>query len=525
MLKIIIIGVIVIFILRLFFIKSANAQDEKQNLLKHYTITQSGEEVKKVEAEISVEVNKPYLTPDSDNNGMISPHLYGSNWASWFKFSPSAEEVTRPLELKVIRLGGNQMSRSNWRTSKLTFPLRRDVESQPASIDNFVQTCHDLGAEPLIQINAMGWAPNDKNNDIFEKCLTERDAVDLIIYLNKTKGYNVKYFEIDNEPELWYETHSDVFDKEVGLKEYTEIFKKYAYALKKAQAEINSADNIKIFGPVVSKSEHFFEVPYFLDECLKFEKDKVKNPQGYRILDVLSFHYYSLYRTDWKKLRSLIPEGTPAMLESVQTWWNPSYVNRYDRNIPLDETAGLIPQFHKYIKKHYPGLELAITEISVDSSEGVKFEPVMEPIYMADLWGIMAKYGIDYAMPQWVKHNDRQFGLTGANGSIRPTYYSFMLYSQHFRGKVLIADSNKSDLLNIYACDDENGNIVLMVVNKDNKDYATAINLIGYEGTAIKNKFYINSRKYSLTCIKIPQDKKSSMADVWTYEEEQIVEK
>lgn len=513
------VGIIVIF--SLFSTPLAFSQEVENSNIYHHRITASGQEVSNTNAVITIEVNKIFIAPESHRKGIISSHLYGSNWASWRKFSGPIKKKAELLNLRLIRLGGSQMSRYNWRTGKLTFPGKERVESQPTNVDNFVKSCRELGAEPFIQINAMGWAPNDKNNDTFEKCITAEDSADLIIYLNKTKGYKVKYFEIDNEPFIWDGIHSDIWDYEISVEEYTEIFKEYAYKMKRAQDQITSADDIKIFGPAISiltswKHDVFSNVIYFLKECKKFENDKTNNPEEYRILDVLSFHYYPLFRTDWRNPRSFIPEGVPAMLESVQTWYNPSYINRYDYNLSKGEPAYIIPRFNKYIEKYYPGTELAVTELGVDSANNIKYEPMVEPIYMADLWGIMAKYGVDYAMPHWVAHSDPCFGLISYTKN-RPIYYPFMLYSQHFDGTILVADSNKSDLLNVYACRDEEKNIVLMVVNKDKNDYHTAVNLVGYKGTAVKNKFFYTFKKYSLTCIKISQDTKIKTVDVWVY--------
>lgn len=70
--------------------------------------------------------------------------------------------------------------------------------------------------------------------------------------------------------------------------------------------------------------------------------------------------------------------------------------------------------------------------------------------------------------------------------------------------------------------DDNEGNLVLMVVNKDRKDYQTKIQLSGYPGKAVDNTFYYVFKRYSLTCIKLPKDIAKNQGDVWVYGEEQI---
>jgi hypothetical protein len=125
-------------------------------------------------------------------------------------------------------------------------------------------------------------------------------------------------------------------------------------------------------------------------------------------------------------------------------------------------------------------------------------------------------------MPGWAWHSDPVFGLAYSK-EMRPAGHSFMLYANHFHGTVLKAASSMSDLLNVYACKNERGDIVIMIVNKDGKDHLPAIEVTGHPCTAVKEKFRIETPKYSLTCVILPADPKATYADVWTYGEKQIL--
>jgi glycosyl hydrolase family 44 len=482
----------------------------------HSTISGDGARTSGADAQLKVDAGEP----DDESAPKISPTLYGSNWASWCKFSAEAQAKAKALNLRVIRFGGSQISRYNWKNGKYTYPLSRRIEKAADTLDQFIAACRQVGAEPLIQVNALGWAPNPKNLGKFEKCLTEQDAADLVTYLNKTKGYGVKFFEIDNEPDIWNEIHPDIHPTESSLPEYTALYKRYAYAMKKAQAAVGSAE-IKIFGPAAAKMYDLEGVRTFMRECREFEKDRAANPEGFRILDVLSFHHYPLLRTNYEDVNSFIPEGVPAMLESVQSWWNPDYLNRYEHNQPMGEARCLIPRFQKFIQESYPGTQLAVTELGVDSGPRTRYLPVVRPIYLADLLGILATHGVDFAMPGWVWHSDPVFGLAHQTED-RPSYYPLMLYSEHFNGTVLKASSSLGDLLNLYACKNERGAVVLMIVNKDDKDHLPEIRITGYHGAAVKEKFRVQSPRYSLTCVILPADPNAREADVWTYGEKQI---
>jgi alpha-L-arabinofuranosidase len=64
-------------------------------------------------------------------------------------------------------------------------------------MDNFITYCRKIHAEPLIEVNLMGWAPNEQNGDNIEECMTAQDAADLVTYLNGKKGLHVKYFQME----------------------------------------------------------------------------------------------------------------------------------------------------------------------------------------------------------------------------------------------------------------------------------------------------------------------------------------
>lgn len=501
----------------------------------HTTISGRGMESGQCEAAITVDLNTPFVDPDSHNKGRISPNLYGSNWGSWLAALPAREKVL-PLNLKVIRIGGNQMSRYNWRTSKYTMGGINAVYQQP-SFDEFIEYCRSVHAEPLIQVNAMGWAPGDAGGRM-ENCMTAKDAADLVTYLNGKKGYHVKYFQVDNEFDCWHWNHRDLWgEKPCTGREYLQRYLAYAVAMREAQSATGSPEEIKIIGPEISSGANGFKswdptesydgldsfVPYFLRECKRFEQDKVRNPKGYKVIDILSFHHYPLFRRNYQDAKSFIPEGVPKMLESVQTWWNRKYINQYDNNQPKGVVLATIPRFNRWINEYYPGLELAVTELNVDAASSIRYDPVMKPLYQADLYGIMAKYGMDYVLQFALNSEDDSFGMVNQYNEVMPQYYPMMLYARYFKGTVLTASSDKGDLLNVYACDDGEGSIVLMVVNKNGrKDYPTKIQLSGYTGKALEGTFSYTFKEYSLTCIKIPKDKAKTEAEVWEYGTEQI---
>ncbi|MBZ9577967.1 CIA30 family protein [Patescibacteria group bacterium] len=488
---------------------------------KHSLINLINRSSEKTDAKIRV-----YSCAFRQKDKMISPCLYGANWGVWLDL-PDKKKVA-PLGLKLIRAGGPFMDRYNWRSSKYTFPANEKALTM-TDLDEFIQYCRQIGAEPLIQINALGYAPDEKNKDKFTKCMDPEDTADLVRYLNKERGYNIKFFEIGNEPFIWHDVHFDVRKTPCSIREYFEIFKKISVAMKKAQAEINPALQIKIFAPAISSSWMNWGtlspedsqrqiIEYFLNKCYEYQNNKTENPEGFRILDVLSFHLYPIFRDP---LTGKIEKDISLILRSTQTWWSHNYINNYDHSLPCGQIGEVLPKFKKWIETNYPGTELAITEFNIESQSMVDYDPIIKVLYLADLYGIMAKYRVGYATQFCLNSSDHNIALIDETDNITPLYYVLALYSLNFKGSILDAGSSLPGRLNVYACNNGD-NIIVMVVNKEKKSFYTEVILEeGPEGEDAIS-FSHNFPALSLTCIKILANKSNNLAEYWEYGEQQI---
>jgi len=439
----------------------------------------------------------------------VGPYFYGANWGVWLDLPD--KEKTAFLELKVIRAGGPFMDRYDWRKSKFTFP-GNNRKLNMVSPDEFVKYCRDIGAEPLIQVSALG-------DDAAE------NAAELLTYLNQEKGYGIKFFEIGNEPFIWHKVHFDLWDHPCSLAEYFEIFVKISLALRNAQDKIDPNFRIKIFAPAIetswlnwgSFSEKDKQEPVlgrFLKMCKDFEKDKKSNPKGIRLIDVLSFHLFPSFK-DNPSLNGEVDSS--LILESAQTWWNLDYVNKYDSSLPLGKASGVIPALKDTIKNNYPGIELAVTEFNVESKSMVNFNPLTKVLYLADLYGIMARSGVNYFMQFCLNSSDQNTALLDDIDNITPLYYPLALFARYFNGNILDVKSTNSEKLSIYSCSRQD-DIVIMAINKDNFAKKARI-LLRVKGGSDFSLFF---PAMSLTCIRIDKNNPSQKAECWEYGREQI---
>lgn len=455
------------------------------------------------------------ITIDSslENKHEIASYLFGANWGVWLNL-PDEKKVSL-LKPKVLRAGGPFMDRYNWHNTKYTFPGNNQAITM-TSLDEFIAYCRRIGAEPLIQINALGYAPEGKNKGKFTQCMDEKDAVGLLKYLNQEKGYNVKFFEIGNEPFIWHKVHFDVRKTPYSIEEYFVLFKKISVALKKAQEEISPDLKIKIFGPAFCLEDmQLLAIEGFLQKCNAFQNNQTENPQGIRILDVLSFHFFPSFVDP---VTGKHQKDIASILGSTQSWWNSSYSNKYDYSLPFGFVAEILPRFKKLIEDNYAGTELALTEFNIESQSMVEYDPLIKVLYLADLYGVMAKYGLNYFMQFCLNSSDQNTALLDDLDNVTALYYPFSLYSEHFHGFLLDAKTNLPEKLNVYACNNKNGTTI-MVINKDGQSYSSGIRI------RLKNTetfFSHTFPAFSLSCIKINEYQKGSLAQCWEYGQQQI---
>ncbi|MCX7957187.1 MAG: CIA30 family protein [Endomicrobia bacterium] len=487
-----------------FFRKDILIKESKFNIKDNKFISEN------VANTIDVYADEIFIPPFKNNNGEISKYLYGTNWGMWL-FSFPDTEIVKSLNVKVLRIGGNLMSRYNWRTSKYRdTSIGETYIYELPKIDEFVEYCKKIGAEPLIQINMLGYAPNEKNNDKFELCMDEKAAADLIYYLNGKKKYNVRFFEMDNEPCIWHFTHKDIVSKPLSIEEYFQKLKRFVIAMREVQSKI-SKDNLKIFAPAICTSwidwgtyadtdykgfEGAFD--YLLSKCAEFENNKKENPNGYKLLDVLSFHIYPRFRINWEDPYDFIPQGIEKMLESTRTFWDDEYINYYDYNQVRGIIPRVIPRFNEWIFKYNPKVELAITEINVDSVGRVNYPKEVRPLFMAEIYGIAAKYGVDYLMQFCLNDYEGGFGMINEADEANFNYYVFKMFAENAVGKVLKTTS-KDKNLSVYSFKD-NYKLNLFIVNKKPKDVVSQIN-VSYNNTI--STFQYMFKKYSLYVLSL----------------------
>jgi hypothetical protein len=205
------------------------------------------------------------------------------------------------------------------------------------------------------------------------------------------------WFSLDNEPDLWAETHQEVHP---APPRYSELVTKGTNYAKAAKAV---APNSLVFGPVSYGWYGYTRLQGAPDandrDFLLYYLQQMKaqsTAAGKRLLDVLDLHWYPEVRVgDYHDGTPTTGAGTsPAVIaarvQSPRSLWDPSYQeNSWIVHDDIQQPIQLIPRMLNKIALGYAGTKLAFTEYNYGAGAHIS-----GAIAQADVLGIFGKYGV-----------------------------------------------------------------------------------------------------------------------------------
>jgi hypothetical protein len=406
---------------------------------------------------VSANVPEPILTGlivrvDATAGGsVISPLIYGVSFAS--------PQYAQALGATVNRWGGNSASTFNWDTGNAwnagrDWEFRNNNGGQSGNaVDTFITQSLGVGAQPLITIPTLGWVAKNADNNARGLGVPSQggppvapgsqaiagydpaaniartsvlslptkpgplsltpDSAATTVYQNEWVHYlaskfgtgakGVTYFEMDNEPDLWSITHTDVHPVDMSYQDMLTEFTRYAAAVKAVDP------SAKIIGPSVSGwtayqfsaldrgSDNFAthadrqahgDTPFL--EWWLAQVAKNDKALGARTLDYLDVHYYP-QAGSVSSGHASDPATQALRIRSVRSLYDPTYQDESWIAQPVD----LIPMLRDWINRGYPGTKISISEYNFggeyDASGAVALAEVLgiygrEGVGMANYW-------------------------------------------------------------------------------------------------------------------------------------------
>ncbi len=449
----------------------------------------------------------------------ISPLIYGLAFATGAELSD--------LNVTMNRSGGNAESRYDWqlnahnRGADWFFESLADEPAIPgAAADAFIAASLSGGAQPMITVPMLGWAPKlganrkrlasysiakygpqtqadsqwfpDAGNGIRAtdgKFLTSNDPNDANrpVDVEYQRGWmehlrgkwstgangGVHWFCMDNEPSLWHSSHRDVHAMGATMREVRDRFFAYAEMVKQID------ESALIAGPEEWGWSGYLYSGYdqqagaangwtrFPDRSTNGEWDYLpwfldqlqqrQRETGRRLLDLFTVHYY--------------PQGgeysgstsTAMQLRrnrSTRSLWDTNYVDESW----INNRVMLIPRLRRWVESYYPGTRLGLTEYNWGAEEHIN-----GATSQADVLGILGREGLDVAT-RWT---------TPRSGT--PTYNAFKMFRNYdghtsaFGETSIQAGGSNPDELSVFAAERASDRAITVMLVHKRLDGATPV--------------------------------------------------
>lgn len=402
------------------------------------------------------------------------------------------------------RIGGNAMTRLNWDLGNVWNTgndwFFENVKSNDAGLPFWLSESQSHGIKMALTVPTIGWVAKDATSSGFprgkfgpqrkydehrpeagdgfdpngkplkplgpeqtsEEASPERIGkwVEAIRARDRQSGKrSVELYMLDNEPDLWHNTHRDVHPEPLTYDELLDRTLRYGAAVRKADPEgiiagpaswgwsgyfFSAKDSVA--GAMLQPDRRAHGgaplIPWFLQQLQMHERRT-----GERVLDVLDVHYYP------QAERVYSPAADPATaalrLRSTRSLWDPTYQDESW----IKDNVRLLPRLKEWVDKFYPGRRISLGEWSFGGEQDIS-----GGLATAEALGRFGQQGL-YAAFYWNKPEE---------GSA--TFWAFRAYRNydgkgaHFQDVSVSASASKP--VSVFASRDESSShFVLVLLN------------------------------------------------------------
>lgn len=370
---------------------------------------------------------------DSTTNAHpISPYIYGTNQGDLTKEAKG---------LTMTRVGGNRMTAYNWETnasnagSDYLYENDNYISASKVAGDPMkqaVQAASSNAASIIMTVPIAGWVSADETGPcpsnptpaqiaqrffpilpkkgsafVYPPSTTDNKvyADEFVHWLEsqfptaQTDPLRRIFYMLDNEPDLWSSTHSEIHPSPVTYAELVQKNTDFASAIKAV------APKAIVFGPVNYGWAGYANLQSAPDannrDFLDFYLDSMKAAEqtaGKRLVDVLDVHWYPEATGGGNRI---VDDGVgaaevTARLQAPRSLWDPTYTETsWITQCCSGGPIQLIPRLMKKIADHYPGTKLSISEYNYGAGPDIS-----GGLAEADVLGVFGREGL-FAAALW----------------------------------------------------------------------------------------------------------------------------
>ena len=455
----------------------------------------------------------------TDGKKAVSPYIYGRNgsFSNSFGTSASVAEIAKVKDAGV-RLtrenGGNNATKYNWRKKISSHPdwynnvYDHDWDAMSKNIVTNVPDMQVMWAFQLIgkvasnkinnfndwsynqsqwwsgcgqnlagggTLNAAGGSTATVNGNaaLYTQNWPADSTVEVLNHWFGTKGIglnsgNFRYWNMDNEPEIWNGTHDDVMPTQQAA---TAFMTNYFAVAKKARALY---PGIKLCGPVTANEWQWYKWgseslningKYYcwLEYFIKRVADEQKTT-GIKLLDVVDIHWYpgesadadvlQLHRVFYDK--SYIYPGANGV-KSINGGWDTSQTKEY-----------IFQRINDWLTTHFGsnhGITIGMSESGINSTNAN-----VNSVLYASMLGTFANNGVELYTPwSW------KVGM----------WETLHLFSRYAKNNIVTSTSTLENMVSAYTTVTSNADsMTVILVNRDlSATHKVTVNLSNFSVT------------------------------------------
>lgn len=444
-----------------------------------------------------------FTVSTQQNRKPISRFIYGTNQPNW---------ASTARRLTLGRAGGNRWTAYNWENNASNagtdYMNQNDgylseSNTPGEAVRAVVAAAHAAGASALVTVPIVGYVAADKGpggdvnatpnylNQRFRVSQARKgaalsmmpDLADGRVYQDefvqwversfasaRTDATRTIFYSLDNEPDLWNNTHPRIHPDPVTYAEIVARSTDYAAAIKSVapDALVFSLVSYGWAGYVNLQGAPDAMGRDLLDHYLTSMRE-AERTAGRRLVDVLDLHWYPEARGGGQRI--LTNNNTPAViaarLQAPRSLWDRTYSE--DSWISVDTGVGairLIPRVQEKIAANYPGTRLSFSEYNYGGGNHIS-----GAIAEADALGVFGREGV-FAAALWELEMDQRFLYAGM-----AIFRDYDGAGGAFGDVSVQADTANVEQSSVYASVDSAGSnrVVLVAINKTDRAQTAGI--------------------------------------------------
>jgi len=400
-------------------------------------------------------INVNYTINTGTNKKPISPYIYGTNTGYPTITNPGGDS-----NYTIARYGGNRLTAYNWENNWSNaggdywwlndlYLTNYQIEEPGKPVTDFRDKCIASKQDSIVTLQMAGYVSDALSGMVdcniyaapskyFKQVVFAKgapfcsppgspDTMDASVYMDEFVNFlvskyghagqqnGVKFYDLDNEPDLWYDTDTNppyVFPHHgthwevhpTGKVTCAELIGK---TIALATAVKNVDPNAQLLGPVSYGFRGFLtfqdapDWPSYqnnYDWFLSYYLDQMKANSvtaGKRLLDVLDLHWYpdaldsEGNRIVWGPKPPYSRANADARMQAPRSLWDSDYKENSRIEQLYSKWLPILPPIQKSIDTYYPDTNLAFTEYAYGGETHYS-----GGIATADVLGIFGKYGV-----------------------------------------------------------------------------------------------------------------------------------